>query len=349
MALHKRKGSPFWWYDFTVNGRRFRGSCKTNDRKTAKAIEAKLNADAVLGIMLGARPRITLNATLGRYWQDHAQHLRSGHQAVKYHARHYLRHFGKDTFLHEITDDDVSRYVAKRRGMVSNSTVNREVKVLRSIFRMARYSWKVDISEMPDFRRHMLPEPAARDRYLTPDEAKRLIDSAVDHLEGPIRCALYTGLRLGNVVGLDWSQINLDRREIAVKVKDLKPGGKVHVIPIVESLFVMFVNMGQKERGPVFTYRGKPIKKFRRSFKTACRKAGIEDFRFHDLRHTCASWLVQAGIPLDVVQDILGHHDITMTRRYAHRATDAKRKALEAVFDGTIQAQSNSQELANVA
>lgn len=92
----------------------------------------------------------------------------------------------------------------------------------------------------------------------------------------------------------------------------------------------------------LFSFRGQPIKDFKRSWKTACTKAGVKDYRIHDLRHTCASWLVQHGVPVEVVKNILGHSDIRTTLKYAHHFVDTERKALESVFASQLRHNSNS-------
>ncbi len=94
---------------------------------------------------------------------------------------------------------------------------------------------------------------------------------------------------------------------------------------------MLLANLGPNDEGPVFLNRGRPIKSWRKAWTNSRRRAGIQDFRWHDLRHTAASWMVQAGVPLDVVQKVLGHSDISTTMRYAHREDSAARTAVDAV------------------
>ncbi len=108
-------------------------------------------------------------------------------------------------------------------------------------------------------------------------------------------------------------------------------------------------DLGPKDSGPVFTFHGKPIKSIKRSFGTACQKAGIEDFRFHDLRHTFASRLVQAGVPLYEVMNLTGHKSLEMVQRYAHLAPDFQARAISALDQfghnlGTVGANENSKD-----
>ena len=143
-----------------------------------------------------------------------------------------------------------------------------------------------------------------------------------------IEFSLLTGVRLSNCVNLDWSQVDMTARTLTFKVKSNKPGGKPHQLPMSEQLFILLANMDPQDKGRVFLYRGKPIVKFRTAWKAALRRAEIDDFRWHDLRHMAATWMVNSGVPLDVVQEALGHEDIQTTQRYAHWNTDAVADAL---------------------
>lgn len=334
MSLRKRKGSPYWWYDFTVGGHRFRGSTETADVGQARAIEAKLRTDALMGGRFGRKQEIAMDPLLARYWLEYARHLKAGPSAVKYHCRHILDHFGKATLLSEIDDAAVSRLVAKLRGRMTDSSINRVLSTLRKIINKSRDEWGYQSPEIR-IRRHMLAEPAARTRWLTPAEAQRLIGCAVEHLKNPIRCALLTGLRLSNILQLRWDQIDFEQNQIDLRIKSRTPGGRLLVLPISPPLRALLLSCEGDHPEYVFVRRFKredldarPIESFRRSFGTACRRAGITDFTFHDLRHTAATWMVQNGVALDLVQEVLGHTDIATTKRYAHRSLADKHSAL---------------------
>jgi integrase len=234
--------------------------------------------------------------------------------------------------------------------------------VLRALLNVARHKWKVATADV-DWRAHKLSEPEPVERFLTAAEADALLAASAPHMRAIIACALYTGLRRGNVVGLDWSQVDLVARLITVHGKSRKPGGKKIVVPIAAPLLVLFGNLTPRDHGPVFAYQApmrrngvvpapRTIADVKTAFRAACRRAGLTGLRFHDLRHTAASWMVQEGVPLDVVQRILGHTDIKLTQRYAHRSPDAQRQAVEAIgrhwrLDGTIPAQQSFKKRAS--
>lgn len=327
MAVKRRKGSPFWHYDFQVRGFRFRASTKATAREEAELIEAKVRHDVLLEIWTGRRPRMTINAATSRYWLDHASSLRSA-PTIDYQITNLLACLGKETHVDEIADSAVAVMMASLRGRMADSSANRHLTLLRAVLRMARDRWRAAVT-MPNFKAHYLREPEPRDRYLSRNDAERLIEAAAAHLKAPIRFSLLTGVRLANCMGLDWSQVDMNGRILTFRVKSPNPGGKPHTIPMSGPLLVLLANQGPKEHGPVFTFKGRPLANWNRAWKTAKRNAGIEDFRWHDLRHTAASWMVNDGVPLDVVQDILGHEDISTTRRYAHRDVSHMRDAME--------------------
>lgn len=349
MSISKRPGSPFYQFDFTVKGDRFRGSTEAKDAATARSIETKLRNDALLGAHFKRKPRMTFNVAFERYWQERGQFCGSAMSAIDLHTRHILGHFGESLYLDELDDSRTSKWIAEqvnsessRKKPLSNATINRRLEFMGTVLKRARTLWGIETPEL-NITKHKLLEPEARTRWLTPEEAEKLIDHAAMHLKAPIRFALLTGARLSNITGLQWEDVNLVRRIITFRgVKSRKPGGKTLEVPISGPCFDLLITQKPKKSGHVFVRhfskpsrktgeqrQPEPIAKFRRSFATACKNAGITDFRFHDLRHTAASYMIQAGAPIDVVREILGHSDISMTLKYAHRDARAKTDVME--------------------
>lgn len=380
MSISKRKGSPYYWYDFTVGGNRFRGSCETDDKGAAKAVESKLRTDTVLNKHLQRKPRMTLDAALGRHWNEHAQYCASAFAAMKGYGDHLIGFFGKGIYLDELDAAQVSRYKGDQIGTKSkngtplaNATINRRLSFLRGVMNMAKREWGVEVADT-NIGKFKLREPEARIRWISSQQADQLVVAAAPHLKAPIRCALLTGLRLDNILGMRWEQVNLHSRVITQKVKSSLPGRKTHETHISDALFDLLMEQKPLKNGYVFLryFRAHhkdnkkhndkaknrqnpsisrppvPIKKFRRSFKTACKKAGISDFRFHDLRHTAATWMLNNGVPLDVIQKVLGHENIETTMKYAHRSNQDKVKALD-TLSVTYTSQSPKQEIAHAA
>jgi integrase len=153
--------------------------------------------------------------------------------------------------------------------------------------------------------------------------------------------ALATGLRQSNVTKLEWSQVDLVRRVAWIHADQAKGRKAIHVSLNSIAVSVLHGQIG-KHSSRVFTFRGKPITQANtKAWKNALKRAGIEDFRWHDLRHTWASWLVQNGTPLNVLQEMRAWESDGMVRRYAHLAPAQLAKHAEVItslLDDTIAA-----------
>ena len=154
------------------------------------------------------------------------------------------------------------------------------------------------------------------------------MDESPDHLKAILITALNTGMRKGEILGLKWKDINFRQRVIVLL--DTKNNERREV-PINKLLFEVLLPLRKNPDSPyVFSKKnGKPYSNVRTSFETTKEKAGIEDFRFHDLRHTFASHLVMAGVGLRTVQELLGHKSYEMTLRYTHLSPDHKKAAVD--------------------
>jgi len=142
-----------------------------------------------------------------------------------------------------------------------------------------------------------------------------------------VRFALATGLRQGNVIGLEWSQVDLQRRLAWIHADQAK-ARKAIAVPLNEPAVAVLQRQNGKHQTRVFTFRGKPVAWVNtRAWKDALRRAGIADFRWHDLRHTWASWHVQAGTPVYELQELGGWGSTEMVRKYAHLAPGQLAKA----------------------
>ncbi len=202
---------------------------------------------------------------------------------------------------------------------VSNATVNRMLEVVRAILRRAEREWEW-LERAPHVR--MLSQTKRRVRWLTREEADRLLAELPDHLAAMARFALATGLREANVVKLEWSQVDLDRRCAWIHADQAKARKAIPVPLNAEAVLVLRQQAG-KHSSRVFTYQGEPVTKANNhAWRKALVRAGIRNFRWHDLRHTWASWHVQQGTPLHALQELGGWSDYEMVRRYAHLSVE---------------------------
>ncbi len=202
-----------------------------------------------------------------------------------------------------------------KAGEASPATANRYLALIRSILRRAVFEWEW-ISKPP--RIYLYKEPSRRVRWLNAVQVRTLLDELLPHQRDAVLFALSTGLRHANVAGLRWDQVDIRRRTAWLYADQIKNGEELHVSLNDTALDVLKRRQGN-HKDFVFTYRGRAIKRFNtRSWYKALKRAGIENFRWHDLRHTWASWLVQQGVPLYSVQEMGGWKTHKMVRRYAH-------------------------------
>lgn len=224
-------------------------------------------------------------------------------------------------FLDEVTKDLLERVIKQRQAEgVSPARCNRLMALIRGLLRKAMREWEW-IDRVPNFR--MLREAKRRIRWLTREEAERLIVNLPEHLKDMVRFSLATGLRKSNVTDLEWSQVDLERRVAWIHHDQAKAGKPISVPLNAEAMVVLRRQQG-KHPMYVFTYRGHaPVRCVNgEGWRNALKRAGIENFRWHDLRHTWASWHVQAGTPLHVLQELGGWETVEMVRRYAHLAAE---------------------------
>jgi integrase len=232
-------------------------------------------------------------------------------------------HFGSWR-LSQITYLDLETYRNKRKATPTmggkpraDASVNREMALIGHILNKAVEWGLLETSPFRKGKRLIFKENNQRLRFLADTEIDTLLDACSPHLKPIAEVALHTGMRRGEVLGLKWEQI----RNGFIYLKETK-SGKGRQIPINDQAARVFRELRKKNqlKSPyVFCdSKGNRFHEVKRSFTSACKKAGLEDFRFHDLRHTFASHLVMNGVGLKAVQELLGHADLTMTMRYAH-------------------------------
>ena len=182
----------------------------------------------------------------------------------------------------------------------------------------------------------MLPEATRRVRWLRHEEAEHLLQELPAHLRAMAKLSLETGLRKSNVTGLQWSQVDLVRRCAWIHPDQAK-ARKAIAVPLSAAAVIVLREQIGVHAEFVFAFRGKPISQVNtKAWRQALERTGITNFRWHDLRHTWASWHVQAGTPLHVLQELGGWESVEMVRRYAHLSTDHLAEYVERM-SGTLK------------
>jgi len=227
----------------------------------------------------------------------------------------------------------IEKYKQKRLSDgIKPASVNREMSVLKRSFNLA-ITWKMT-KENPVKEVRFLRQPEPRERILSEEEEKKLLEMSTTHLKPILLTALHTGMRKNEIADLKWEQVDLRHKEIEViKTKS----GKKRIIPMSEDLYELYVSLHNQKKGSEFVFQYADLKTgelnhlkyFRTAFENACRRAKIVGFTFHDLRHTFASRLVRAGVDLITVKDLLGHYSVKTTERYTHSNLEQKKRAVE--------------------
>lgn len=231
-----------------------------------------------------------------------------------------------------------STHHGKQRSL---ARINREFAVMRHMLNKAVQWGKLIANPFAKGGSLHLKENNFRTRYLTFVEANRLLAEAPDHLKLIIETALNTGMRKGEILGLKWDQIRDGWIYLEPGMTKSGQGRPVSINDAQTEVFRELRAQVQLKSPYVFSVRNNAKK----SFASACRRAGIEDFRFHDLRHTCASWLVMAGVSLKVVQEQLGHADIKTTMRYAHLAPGHMKAAINLIGTRVLDVQKKDKSI----
>ena len=230
---------------------------------------------------------------------------------------HWLQPHLGDTLLRDITRDQISVIAELKLSQSSPATVNRYLSLIRAVLRRAAFDWEWT-TKVPRIR--FYKEPRRRVRWLTPDQVHQLLAELNPHQRDLVLFALATGLRHGNVVRLEWTQVDISK-SISWIHPDQAKSRRALSVPL--NKIALDVVRRQIGLHPVFvfSYKGKPIKSANtKAWTAALKRSGIENFRWHDLRHTWASWMVQQGVSLAVLQEMGGWETVSMVKRYAHLA-----------------------------
>ena len=327
---------PFrsWWTSIRHNGKRIQKSLETSDRKLAKAIEAKVKTEIVEGTyfekLIGRNK--TFKDMMDKFMEEHAPKVSYSMQKSYSSYQKHLMSFFKSGLI-AITPREISKYKVLRKGEgAMPATTNRELAMLSKAFNLAVNEWEW-LKDNPVSRVPKEKENNKRDRWLTQDDECRLIKHCPAWLGDIVVFALNTGLRQDELLSLQWSRVSFERKDVLI---DKTKSGKPRAVPL-NQIAINILNQRSKAKirtikDLVFpTFNGTKIlpSNLRRAFYEALKKAGIEDFKFHDLRHTFATKLAQKGIDIYKISKLLGHKDIRMTQRYSHHSPESLRVGVE--------------------
>lgn len=335
MAVRKR--GRIWYYDFQIRKERYRGAIpEARTKHEAEQAETKIRTELFEG-RYGKEKQ--LSPFLHEFINETYLMWARGNKRTAYDdeltCKVICEHFGR-VRLSDINPLHVERFKQSRRTTPTKrgqprkpATVNCELTILSSVFRLA-----VDaghIAANPCRKVKPLRVNNARFRYLTQEEETRLMEALESNelLRRIVVIAINTGLRRGEIFSLCWNDVDFWLNSIHVRESKT---GKGRVVPMNKEARELLLSVNRDGdlifRSP---YTGNRLTKIDKGFRAACRRAELEDFHFHDLRHTFATRLAEGGADAFTIAEILGHSSLVMTKRYTHVSDERKRKAVELI------------------
>jgi integrase len=303
-------------------GKRIQDSTETDNRKLAERVYAKVYTEIQEGIWFEKQKAKTITfAEMAAKYTSKYYRIRDVHT-----VKRLLPVFGHLT-LAELTTEHISDFRDERLKKVKPATVYQELSLMRRMFNVARREWKWTKENPVADLSFAVGNKNARDRWLTLEEEKLLLEKAPNPfwLRPLLIVALHTGMRRGEILNLIWKDVDFNRRLVTVQKSK---NGEKRSIPMSLTLLNTLRAFGKviDITGKVFPIS---VRSLREGFDKAVSKAAFENFHFHDLRHTFATRLVQAGVDLYKVKELLGHKTIIMTMRYAHHCSESLRSSIE--------------------
>lgn len=305
---------------------RHRISTGCEDRAAAEAVLARYveGEDRPKGVTS------SISKILALYLVNRTEENVPGLARLEWAHKPLTRFFGEKPI--EIISPDTCRSYLKWRVAdgVSGGTVRTEMQALRAALNWALKTKK--IGEVPEIT--MPPRAASRDRWLTRGEAARLIDGCrAHHIKLFVMLAMHTGARKGAILGLEWDKVELDLRQVDFVTGQTVTRKRRSKLPINDTLLAALVEAKAAcETAYVIEYAGGRVANIKHGFHDACVRAGLKNVTPHTLRHTAATWMAQAGVPLWDIAGFLGHTSTDMvTETYGHWHPDYLKKAAQAL------------------
>lgn len=355
MSLYKRSSSPLWYVRITdPNGKVIRESTGTSNKQLATEYHDRLKVTLWKDARLGIRADKMFEEFVKIYFEDKE---RDGLKASTLGTYQEYSDFWIDKLkgktLRQIDQDvivDVLRANEAERAKLgkkpwSNASTNRHRTFLHGVLSLAMKKYRL-IEFVPSF--FMNKEPKCRVRHLAPDEIARLMEAQAPDLKDVMAFSFATGFRQANALRLRWDEVDLVNKQIVIGGDKMK-NGHTFGVPIPElAVEIIKRQIGRHDEYVFTTAHGKPRKSISSdTWKAVKQKAGIEDFRWHDIRHTWASTLAQAGVPDSALMSLGSWETPSMVRKYAHLNTESVRPhtaLLDSALSGALSGRPEQSE-----
>ncbi len=327
MGVYRRKDCRIpWWISYSYQGRQVREAGGPTKKIAEEALSARKADIAREKFDLHDLKPSPLFRDFANTYLEFAKDNKRSWERDEFSLKHLAAFFGNRRLNH-ISAFLVEAYKSQRKAEVKPATVNRELALLKYMFNLAIKWGKAStnpVRQVKLFREEQKPF-----RTLSPEEADRLIEAAPSHLKSILITALHTGMRRGEILSLKWENVDFSRGVIRV---EKSKSGRVRSIPMHEKVREALVGLNRNGEYVFAWNNGEPRKHIGTAFDMALKRANIVPrCRFHDLRHTFATRLVENGVDLVTVKELLGHSAIVTTMRYSHPSPKHKREAIAAL------------------
>jgi integrase len=313
-----------YYIDYRYEGRRIRECVGSSKREAEKALAA-CKGEIVQGRYHFKKRGAVHFDDFARVYLDYARTDKPSWATDEYRLKHLLPFFG-NRLLDDITPHAIETYKKERAEVVKKATCNRELVLLKRMLNLAIKWGEATTNAMREVR--LFREDTPPVRIPSREEIAKILEACTDYSRPIVLTALHTGMRMGEILGLEWGQVDLAERVITVL---RSKSGKVRKIPINGVLFETLKALKRKattESVFVCARTGEPAHAFRTAWLNILKRAGIPHLRLHDLRHHFATHLLRGGVDPETVRDLLGHSSLLMLGKYVHSAPETKRQAV---------------------
>lgn len=335
-----RKIGQRWYYDFRIRKTRYREVIpEARTKAQAEQAEIKVRNRLFEGKYGSQADTVTLADFVGNVYLPWARLNKKSKVNDEMYCKVFVEFFVKKTFS-QISPMLIERFKKERRESLtihgkqrSPASVNRELEVLSKVFSMAMDNGIIESNPVRKVKKLRLDN--MRKRYLTVEEEQRLLDALSSkraYLKPLVFLAIHTGMCRGELLNLKWQNVDFVRG--LIYVTNTKTGYDRDV-PMNSLVKEILLELQRQNDGFEHVFAnpatGVNVKDIKNGFRAACREAGIQDFRFHDLRHTTGTRLADAGTDAFAIAEVLGHRSLQTTKRYTHATELRKRRAVEAL------------------
>lgn len=325
MSVFKHK-KGYYGYNFMYKGKRYCRTIKGLSKEEVAQLEIVHKAELVKrGYDITQKKEYYLDELINDYKEYRKAHYTRPNE-FDYVINQFYKLIGNKN-AEQIIVSDIEKYISARLGKVKNSSINREIDIIRRIFSLAVENKKLFANPCITIKDLRIENP--QERYLTKEEEVKLLAVCNSIMKAIIITALHTGMRQNEILSLKWQDIFFDKNYlVALNTKNNKP----RKLPLTETLKAELLNLPRLSEY-VFTspVTGTRYTEVKTTFRRAVERCGIEPISFHKLRHTTASRLNEAGVDIVTIQKILDHSDIKTTLRYTHNAKDSIHSAIMAL------------------